>query len=48
MKRKMVSAGLLLVVVMCALWWALHLYHPGRREIVNALKASEEKATEGK
>lgn len=44
MKRKIVSAGLLLVVVMCALWWALHLYHPGRREIVNALKASEEKA----
>lgn len=44
MKRKIVSAGLLLVVVMCALWWALHLYHPRRREIVNALKASEEKA----
>lgn len=44
MKRKIVSAGLLLVVVMCALWWALHLYYPGRREIVNALKASEEKA----
>ena len=44
MKRKIVSAGLLLVVVMCALWWALHLYHPRRREVVNALKASEEKA----
>ena len=46
MKRKIVSAGLLLVVVMCALWWALHLYHPRRREVVNALKASEEKAME--
>ena len=44
MKRKIVSAGLLLVVVMCALWWALHHDHPRRREIVNALKASEEKA----
>ena len=44
MKRKIVSAGLLLVVVMCALWWALHLYHPRRREVLNALKASEEKA----
>ena len=46
MKRKIVSAGLLLVVVMCALWWALHLYHPRRREVVNVLKASEEKAME--
>ena len=42
MKRKIVSAGLLLVVVMCALWWALHLYHPRRREVVNALKISED------
>ena len=44
MKRRIVSAGLLVVVMMCALLWALHLYHPRRREIVNALKASEEKA----
>ena len=42
MKRKIVSAGLLLVVVMCALWWALHLYHPRRTEVVNALKISED------
>ena len=40
MKRKIVSAGLLLVVVMCALWWALHLYHPRRTAVANALKIS--------
>lgn len=42
MKRKIVSAGLLLVVVMCALWWALHLYHPRRTAVANALKISED------
>lgn len=42
MKRRIVSVGLLVVVMMCALLWALHLYHPRRKEVVNVLKASED------